>query len=95
MLLCIAILGGALLVSLILNIAMNEGAYEARTLQKSIAKEAERFDELGAQIDALTSPQALAARATNLGMVPNSDPGIIRLSDGTIIGGATVAGGGQ
>lgn len=90
-LLCIGLLAAALLGTLLMNTVMNNGAYAAREVQLQIAKEAELADQLGEKIDALSSPQALAARATELGMVQSPDPGVLRLSDLTIFGGATGA----
>jgi Tfp pilus assembly protein PilN len=94
-LLCIGILAVALLGTLLLNTAMNNGSYEAQRLQREIAQQAERGSQLQAQIDALTSPQALAQRATALGMVQDTTPGILRLADGTIVGGGVAAGASQ
>ncbi|PFG33470.1 hypothetical protein [Sanguibacter antarcticus] len=85
---CIGLLTGALLGTLVLNTAMADGAYEAQSLQRELADEAETTDILNERLDALTSPQALAQRATDLGMVRVSEPPVLRLSDQTIIGGA-------
>jgi len=90
-LLCIGLLAAALLGTLVMNTVMNNEAYAAREVQLQIAKEAELADVLGEQIDALSSPQALAARATELGMVQSPDPGVLRLSDLMIFGGASGA----
>lgn len=91
-LLCIAILGAALLGTLVMNTVMNNEAFAARDVQLQIAREAERADNLGEKIDALSSPQALAARAAGLGMVQSPHPGVLRLSDLKIFGGASGAG---
>lgn len=91
-LLCITILGAALLGTLVMNTVMNNEAFAARDIQLQIAREAETADNLGEQIDALSSPQALAARATELGMVQSPNPGVLRLSDLMIFGGASATG---
>ena len=44
-------------------------------------------------LDRLESPQYLAMNAEALGMVPNSDPVYLRLSDGAVLGEPTAAGG--
>jgi len=91
-LLCIGLLAAALLGTLVMNTVMNNEAYAARDIQIQIAREAEIADQLGEQIDALSSPQALAARASELGMVQSPNPGVLRLSDLMIFGGASGAG---
>lgn len=92
---CIGLLAGALLGTLLLNTAMADGSYEARALQRELAAQAEVTDTLGARLDELKSPQALAQRATELGMVRVSEPPVLRLSDQTIIGGAASPAAGQ
>ena len=92
---CIGLLAGALLGTLLLNTAMADGSYEARALQRELAAQAEVTDTLGARLDELKSPQALALRATELGMVRVSEPPVLRLSDQTIIGGAVSPAAGQ
>ena len=94
-LLCIALLTAALLGTLVMNTVMNNEAYAARDIQIQIAREAEIADQLGEQIDALSSPQALAARASELGMVQSPNPGVLRLADLMIFGGASGAGAAQ
>lgn len=91
-LLCIGLLAAALLGTLVMNTVMNNEAYAARDIQIQIAREAEIADQLGEQIDALSSPQALAARASELGMVQSPNPGVLRLSDLMIFGGASATG---
>lgn len=91
-LLCIGLLAAALLGTLVMNTVMNNEAYAARDVQIQIAREAEIADQLGEQIDALSSPQALAARASELGMVQSPNPGVLRLSDLMIFGGASGTG---
>ncbi|MEP7764902.1 hypothetical protein [Sanguibacter sp. 25GB23B1] len=92
---CIGLLAGALLGTLVLNTAMADGSYEAQSLQRELAAQAEVTDTLHARLDALQSPQALAMRATELGMVRVSEPPVLRLSDRTIIGGAVSPAAGQ
>jgi hypothetical protein len=82
------------MVQLLLSIAMTQGAYE---LDAQLLKQAElRREEqkLSDDLDRLESPQFLAANAEALGMVPNSDPVYLRLSDGAVLGEPTAAAGG-
>ncbi|WP_127793254.1 hypothetical protein [Agromyces sp. LHK192] len=79
---------------LVLSFAMTEGAYEidGYELQKiELAREQQKLRE---QIDALESPQSIAAQAEALGMVPQSAPVYLRLSDGAVLGQPTAAAGG-
>ncbi|HEY5249669.1 MAG TPA: hypothetical protein VIJ15_14585, partial [Dermatophilaceae bacterium] len=46
---------------------------------------------LNQSLDALKSPANLAARATDMGMVPATSAAFLRLSDGKVIGVATPA----
>lgn len=79
-----------LLAQLGLSIAVSGGAYEARALQTEL-KDLTRVERVLAQnTDRLASPQNLAENAAQLGMVQNSTPATIRLSDGAVLG--TVAG---
>jgi hypothetical protein len=69
-----------------LSIAISQGAYEARALeieQRDLAR-VERV--LAQHVDKLSSPQNLAENAAALGMVQNSRPATLRLSDGAVLG---------
>lgn len=90
-LLCMTLVAGALVGALLLNTTMARGAYEARELESEIARLAQTEQELLAEYDQLASPRALAKRAQDLGMVQDSTPAFIRLSDGKIIGDPTPA----
>ena len=92
---CIAILGAALLGTLVLNTAMADGSYEAQRIKRELAVQAQVTDRYRAELDALTSPQSLAAQATALGMVQVANPGILRLADESIFGGAAAPGAAQ
>ena len=86
-------IGVIAMVQLLLSIAMTQGAYE---LDAQLLKQAElRREEqkLSDDLDRLESPQFLAANAEALGMVPNSDPVYLRLSDGAVLGEPTAAAG--
>ncbi|MGD8195996.1 hypothetical protein ACEXQB_016015 [Herbiconiux sp. P18] len=71
---------------LLLSIGLSDGAYEISSLQQS-QKELDRTNQvLSEQYDSLSSPQHLAASAEALGMVANSTPVYLRLSDGAVLG---------
>lgn len=90
-LLCMAVLAGALVSVLLLNTSMAHGAYEERELQSTIARLAEQEQALLAELDAKSSPGALAQRARKLGMVQDSTPAFLDLAVGKIIGAPTPA----
>jgi hypothetical protein len=71
---------------LLLSVGLSQGAYEIESLQSS-QKELDRTNQtLTEQSDRLSSPQNLAAQAEALGMVSNSAPVYLRLSDGAVLG---------
>ncbi|HEY8717286.1 hypothetical protein [Pengzhenrongella sp.] len=94
-LLCIAILVGALLGALVLNTSMARGSYQAHELQGQLAQLARGDQGLNAQLLAHKAPAALAKSARDLGMVPVPELAFLRLSDGAVLGNPTpaVAGG--
>lgn len=72
-----------------LSIAVSEGAYEASALeleQRDLVR-VERV--LNQNVDKLASPQNLADNAAALGMVQNSNPATLRLSDNAVMGDLT------
>ncbi|WP_378146133.1 hypothetical protein ACFJGV_00970 [Cnuibacter sp. UC19_7] len=99
------VIGGVLAIvitQLMLSVGLSQGAYEIESLQSS-QKELDRTNQtLSEQMDKLSSPQNLASQAETLGMVSNSAPVYLRLSDGAVLGSpspaaatGTVTGGGN
>ncbi|MFF2389955.1 hypothetical protein [Agromyces sp. NPDC058104] len=92
----IAVAGVAVIVvaQLLLSIAITQGAYDidAVTMQQSTLDRQEQ--QLREDLDRVESPQYLAANAEALGMVPNSNPVLLRLSDGSVSGDPSAATGG-
>ncbi|MRX42403.1 hypothetical protein [Agromyces kandeliae] len=89
----LASIGAIAIVQLLLSIAMTQGAYE---MDEQLLRQAELQREqqkLSDDLDRLESPQFLAANAEALGMVPNSAPVYLRLSDGAVLGDPTAAAG--
>jgi hypothetical protein len=87
-------IGVIALVQLLLSIAMTQGAYELDGYQIRQAQLARDEAKLAEDLDGVESPQFLAANAEALGMVPNSAPVYLRLSDGAVLGVPTAAAGG-
>lgn len=90
----VASIGVIALVQLLLSIAMTQGAYELDGYLVREAQLAREEAKLSEDLDGVESPQFLAANAEALGMVPNSAPVYLRLSDGAVLGMPTAAGGG-
>ena len=86
LLLCLSILGGAMLGALALNTAMATTAYEIRDKQAELAELTEQQEALTAQFDGMSSPSELADAAAAIGMVPAEGLSYIDLADGTITG---------
>lgn len=80
------------LVGLILmSTAMQAQSFRISELNREAASlEAER-SMLTTEVEALSSPAAVARKALAQGMVPNSSPVFLRLSDGAVIGTPTPA----
>ena len=78
---------GALMLSqLMLSIALSDGAYTIDALQTERREQARAIQQLSEDIGRLSSPQNLAVNAEALGMVQNSNPVWLRMSDGAVLG---------
>jgi hypothetical protein len=85
------LLTAGLVALLMLNTAMAEGSFTLNNLQSTSGELADTQEALSQSIDAQSSPAALAARAARLGMVPADSAAFLRLSDGKVLGVASVA----
>lgn len=83
-----AIAGVAVIVvaQLLLSVGISQGAYEISTLQERKLELGRTADSVNEQLIRLSAPQNLAANAEALGMVSNSNPVYLRLSDGAVLG---------
>ncbi|WP_421958397.1 hypothetical protein [Pseudactinotalea terrae] len=86
LLLCVAILGGAMLGALALNTSMAMTAYTISERQVELAQLTQTEQLLAERVEQMSSPAQLAAAATRLGMVPAEGLSYIHLEDGTITG---------
>jgi cell division protein FtsB len=82
----IAVLGVGLVGLLLLNTSLQKRAFEVSSLQRSTAALADQQSELEQHAADLSAPEAVAARAVELGMVANTNPVFLRLSDGKVLG---------
>jgi hypothetical protein len=71
---------------LLLNLSMQKGAFELARLQEQTGALRTSEHSLTFDLDRLGSTQHLYRRARALGMVPNSSPVFLDLTDGSVIG---------
>ncbi|MFZ0160850.1 MAG: hypothetical protein WAL50_17605 [Kineosporiaceae bacterium] len=90
---CLALLGVGLVGLLVLTVSLGRGAYEMGELRRTTTELTEQRQALQEQIAAEQAPQALAARARSLGMVPAPNVAMIRSSDGVVLGAPKAAAG--
>lgn len=82
----IAVLAAIVAAQLGFSIAISQGAYESRALEGE-QRDLIRVERVLSQnVDKLASPQHLAENAAGLGMVQNSQPASLRLSDHAVLG---------
>ncbi len=91
-LLCMGVLGAALLSALLLTTQTAQLAFRSYDLSSELSRLQQDQKDLTARMDAASSPEQLAAAARALGMVPADGTGWIRLSDGTVSGDPQPAG---
>jgi hypothetical protein len=71
---------------LLLSVGISQSAYEISTLQGRQVELGRTAESVGEDLVRASSPQSLAANAAALGMVANSNPVYLRLSDGAVLG---------
>ncbi|MFO7690177.1 MAG: hypothetical protein R6W83_06430 [Cryobacterium sp.] len=80
---------------LLLSVGISQGAYEVSTLQSDQVELGRTTESVSEDLVRVSSPQSLAANAESLGMVSNSSPVYLRLSDGAVLGAPASATGSQ
>jgi hypothetical protein len=81
-----AMLVGGLIGLLMLNLSMQKGAFELAGLQEQTRALKTTEQSLAFDMERLESTQHLSRKATALGMVPNTNPVFLDLTDGSIMG---------
>ena len=89
----IAVLFGIVVAQLLLSITISQGAYQISSLQAKRTELQRAYQAASEDLNRLASPQNLAANANALGMVTNSNPVYLRLSDGAVLGAPVPASG--
>ena len=82
----VAAMSAIVLAQLLLSVGISQGAYEISTLQDRQVELGRTAESVGEELVRASSPQSLAANAAALGMVSNSNPVYLRLSDGAVLG---------
>ncbi|MDR2567024.1 MAG: hypothetical protein LBC97_13415 [Bifidobacteriaceae bacterium] len=93
--LCLTLLAGALGTVLWLNTALAQGSFEIREYQVKLNQLEIEREAINEALVARAEPRALAAKATELGMIEVPATGYLVLRDGVIIGSAPPAGSDQ
>lgn len=83
------------LAQLLLSVGISQSAYEVSRLQASQVELGRTAESVTEDLVRVSSPQSLAANAEALGMVSNSNPVYLRLSDGAVLGAPASASGSQ
>lgn len=91
----IAGMGAIIVAQLLISVGISQGAYEISTLQSNHAELTRTTASVNEDLVRVSSPQSLAANAEALGMVSNSTPVYLRLSDGAVLGAPSSASGSQ
>jgi len=91
----IAGVGAIIVAQLLLSVGTSQGAYEISALQASQAELSRTEASVNEDLVQVSSPQSLAANAAALGLVSNSNPVYLRLSDGAVLGAPSSASGSQ
>ena len=74
-----------------LSIALGNGAYEIRDLERQLAERSRDLSVVSEEIGQMQDPNTLAQMAVSLGMVDDGDPAYLRLSDAAVVGAAAPA----
>lgn len=87
--LCLLAIGLVLL--LLLNTALDRGAFQIQAAQKRQSQLTDQQQELQLRLAGLAAPGALASQAAALGLVPNPRPVFLDPGDGAVLGVPTPA----
>ena len=80
---------------LLLSVGISQGAYEVSRLQASQTELSRTAESVTEDLVRVSSPQSLAANAEAIGMISNSNPVYLRLSDSAVLGAPSSATGSQ
>lgn len=89
--LVLCLLATGLVILLLLNTALDRGAFEIQTAQKKQSQLTDQQQELQLRLAGLSAPGALASQAAGLGLVPNPRPVFLDPGNGAVLGVPTTA----
>jgi type II secretory pathway pseudopilin PulG len=89
--LILGLLATGLIILLLLNTAMDRGAFQLQAAQKQQSQLTDQQQELQLRLAGLSAPGALASEAAALGMVPNPRPVFLNPGNGAVLGVPTTA----
>lgn len=82
----LTILSAGLVGLIVLSTVLQAQSFEAERLNRQAAELEVQQQALTREVDQLQSPASIARRAVAAGMVPNTNPAFLRLSDGKVLG---------
>lgn len=89
--LILGLLAAGLITLLLLNTAIDRGAFELQSAQKQQGELTDQQQQLQLRLAGLSAPGALASEASALGMVPNPRPAFLSPGNGAVFGVPTAA----
>jgi hypothetical protein len=89
--LVLTVLGVGLVALLLLNTAIDRGAFELQAAQKRQSELTDQQQQLQLRLNSLSAPGPLASQAAALGMVPNPQPAFLDPGDGAVLGSPSAA----
>ena len=89
--LVLGLLSVGLVILLLLNTALDRGAFELNAAQKRQSQLTDQQQQLQLNLAALSAPGALASQASALGLVPNPRPVFLDPNTGAVLGVPTAA----
>ncbi|MCL2802716.1 MAG: hypothetical protein FWD29_01995 [Micrococcales bacterium] len=81
---CVTMLVGALVAVLALNTALTQGSFQIHQLKQELENLEAKENRIAEQLDDLASPEQLAVKAAELGMLAPPSTRYITIKDGTI-----------
>jgi len=82
----IGVVAGGLLGLVLLSTVLQAQAFTISDLTRKQNSLVMQQQQLAEQVDDLQSPENLATKAGDLGMIPQTNPTFLRLSDGAVLG---------
>jgi cell division protein FtsL len=80
------LLSAGLVGLIVMSTILQAQSFEAARLDQTAASLETQQQSLASEVDRLQSPSNVARRALSAGMVPNTNPAFLRLSDGKVLG---------